>query len=95
MRSFELYDLHVDVVGLHCPQPVINCKAALSKLLKSLLLLRTREYAMSVATLRMQIENVMSCLPPFKNPEMTGLFDEGLCRAGIDTTRKDWEHEED
>ncbi len=29
MKQHKHYDHSVDVIGLHCPQPVIHCKAAL------------------------------------------------------------------
>lgn len=32
MKSEKHYDHLVDVLGLHCPQPVINCKAALTRM---------------------------------------------------------------
>ena len=32
MTTHKNHDHYVDVLGLHCPQPVITCKAALAKL---------------------------------------------------------------
>jgi len=34
MKQYNQYDHRVDAIGLHCPQPVINCKATLAKMAK-------------------------------------------------------------
>jgi len=34
MKRHEHHDHYVEVIGLHCPQPVINCKVALAKMAK-------------------------------------------------------------
>lgn len=38
MKPYEQYDQRVDVTGLHCPQPVIHCKAALTGMAKGKIL---------------------------------------------------------
>ena len=67
-----------------------EAKAALAQLFKILSLFKFRG-GMAVGTVRNHIIHFMPYyLPPFKDPEMRELFDEGLRRAGIDTPSGDY-----